>query len=81
MTSRHWVQVPQGTDLPPGDNGIYKLKESLCGLKQVPREWNECINNTLVNVLHFERLEADPCMYKKTDTYVEKGVTSKYALW
>ena len=33
-----WVQVPQGTDLPPGDNGIYKLKKSLYGLKQTPRE-------------------------------------------
>ena len=38
------VQVPQGTDLPPGDNGIYKLKKSLYGLKQTPREWNEFIN-------------------------------------
>ena len=71
------VQVTQGTDPPPGDNGIYKLKKSLYGLKQVPREWNECINNFLVNDLHFERLEADPCIYKKTDTYVEKGV-NKY---
>ena len=76
-----WVQVPQGTDLPPGDNSIYKLNKSLYGLKQAPREWNESINNFLVNELHFERLEADPCMYKKTDTYVEKGVTKyKYSL-
>ena len=76
-----WVQVPQGTDLPSGDNGIYKLKKSLYGLKQAPREWNECINNFLVNDLHFKRLEADPCIYKKTDTYVEKGVTKyKYSL-
>ena len=33
-----WVQVPQGTDLLPGDNGIYKLKKSLYGLKQAPTE-------------------------------------------
>ena len=66
-----WVQVPQGTDLPPGENGM--LKKSLSGLKQAPREWNDCINNYLVNDLHFERLEADPCTHKKTDTYVEKG--------
>ena len=25
--------------------------------------------------LHFERLEADPRIYKRTDTYVEKVVT------
>ena len=70
-----WVQVPQGTDLPSGHNGIYKLKKSLYGLKQAPREWNEFINNFLVNDLHFERWEAIPCIYKKTDTYVEKGAT------
>ena len=70
-----WVQVTQVTDLPPGDNGIYKLKKSLYGLKQAPREWNEFINNFLVNDLHFKRWEAVPCIYKKTDTYVEKGAT------
>ena len=40
ITEDIWVQVPNGTHLPPGDNGIYKLKKSLYGLKQAPREWN-----------------------------------------
>ena len=52
-----WVKVPDGTELPPGDDGIYKLKKSLYGLKQAPREWNQCINEFLVKELHFERLE------------------------
>ena len=68
-----WVQVPPGTDLPPGDNGIYKLKKSLYGLEQAPREWNECINNFLVNDLHFERLEADPCIYKRLIHMLRRG--------
>ena len=38
ITEEIWVQVPKGTHLPPGDNGIYKLKKSLYGLKQAPRE-------------------------------------------
>ena len=64
------VQVPQGTDLPPGDNVIYKLKKSLYGLKRAPREWNECINNTLVTELHFEHLETDPSVYISTQIHM-----------
>ena len=70
-----WVKVPDGTELPPGDDGIYKLKKSLYGLKQTLREWNHCINEFLVKDLHFERLEADPCIYRKTDTHMEKSET------
>jgi hypothetical protein len=31
-----WVKVPDGTTLPPGDNGIYKLLKSLYRSKQAP---------------------------------------------
>ena len=61
-----WVQVPKGAELPVGDNGIYKLKKSLCGLKQAPQEWNQMINGVLLE-MGFEPLEADPCIYKKTE--------------
>ena len=58
------VKVPNGTELPDGDDGIFKLRKSLLyGLKQAPREWNHCINSFLVDELHFTRLEADPCRY------------------
>ena len=52
-----WVQVPNGTELPVGDNGMYKLKKSPYGLKQAPREWNQMINGVLLD-MGFEPLEA-----------------------
>ena len=70
MWIQHFLMLPllktsKGTELPFGDNGIYKLKKSLCGLKQAPREWNQMINSVLLD-MGFEPLEADPCIYKKT---------------
>ena len=32
-----WVQIPIGTKLPEGDDGIYKLLKSLYRLKQASR--------------------------------------------
>ena len=31
-----WVKVPNGTERPDGDDGIFKLRKSLYGLKQAP---------------------------------------------
>ena len=56
-----WVKVPDGTTLPPSDNGIYKLLKSLYGLKQAPRCWNNLINQYLIEK-KFVRLEADLCL-------------------
>ena len=39
-----WVQIPPGTKLANGDDGIYKLLKSLYGLKQASRP-NECVLN------------------------------------
>ena len=68
-----WVQVSKGTDLPVGDNGIYKLKKSLYGLKKAPREWIQMINGILLD-MGFKPLEADPCIYKKTVRGMVNGV-------
>ena len=57
-----WVKIPDGTQLPTGDNGIYKLIKSLYGLKQASRCWNNLINEYLIES-GFQRLEADPCIY------------------
>ena len=45
-----WVQVPKGTEIHIGDNGIYKLKKSLYGLKQALRELNQMINDILLDM-------------------------------
>jgi Reverse transcriptase (RNA-dependent DNA polymerase) len=61
-----WVQLPKGTPVPNGDDGTYKLKKFLYGLKQAPRKWNHVVYNFLI-IKKFERMEADPCIYKKTE--------------
>ena len=69
-----WVKVPDGTPLANGDTSIYKLRKALYGLKQAPREWNYHVDKFLVTKLGFRRLEADPCIYKKTVLKEVNGV-------
>ena len=57
-----WVQIPPGTKLATGDDGIYKLLKSLYGLKQASRCWNTLMNAYLIEK-GFTRMEADPCIY------------------
>jgi len=61
-----WVQAPKGTPVPSGDDGVYKLRKSLYGLKQASREWKHMVNDFLISK-EFERMEADPCIYKKKE--------------
>jgi Reverse transcriptase (RNA-dependent DNA polymerase) len=42
------VQIPPGTKLATGDEGIYKLLKSLYGLKQASRCWNTLMNAYLL---------------------------------
>jgi hypothetical protein len=76
ITEDIWVKVPEGTKLPEGDDGVYKLLKSLYGLKQAPREWNNMINDYLISQ-GFERLEADPCIYRKEVTTTVNNVETK----
>ena len=59
-----WVEIPEGTKLAANDDGTYKLRKSLYGLKQASRNWNNDINKYLLDN-GFTRLEADPCIYVK----------------
>ena len=61
-----WVQAPKGTPVPSGDDGVYKLRKSLYGLKQASREWKHMVNDFLISK-EFERMEVDPCTYKKKE--------------
>jgi Reverse transcriptase (RNA-dependent DNA polymerase) len=62
------VEIPDGTTLPPGDIGVYKLLKSLYGLKQAPLCWKNLINQYLI-AKKFARLEADPFLYVKEVTF------------
>jgi hypothetical protein len=55
--------------LPPGyekPKTVWRLKKSLYGLKQSPREWNHNIDAYL-RCCKFKVLDADPCIYTRTD--------------
>ena len=75
-----WVQIPLGTKLPEGDDGIYKLLKSLYGLKQASRCWNHLINGYILEN-GYQRLEADPCIYvKEIKTEVNGIKTIQYQI-
>ena len=44
-----------------------KLKKSLCGLKQSPRNWHETIQHELITE-GFKACFCDPCVYVKDDS-------------
>ena len=71
-----WVKIPEGTKLATNDDGIYKFKKSLYGLKQASRNWNNDINQYLIDN-GFTRLEADPCIY---ETVVNGITNTKYLM-
>ena len=71
-----WVKIPEGTKLATNDDGIYKLKKLLYGLKQASRNWNNDINDYLISN-EFTRLEADPCIYVKIIEINNNGIITK----
>ena len=44
-----WVKIPDGTKLATNDDEIYKLRKSLYRLKQAFRNWNNDINQYLID--------------------------------
>ena len=44
-----WVKIPDGSKLATNDDEIYKLRKSLYRLKQASRNWNNDINQYLID--------------------------------
>ena len=57
-----YIRAPRGTDaLPKGH--VYRLKKSLYGLKQTPRQWNELLRWFLVVDCELTQLWSDECLF------------------
>jgi hypothetical protein len=56
-----FMEPPPGVSLEKGQ--YCKLKRTLYGLKQSPREWNAVIHKFLISQ-GFQQLKSDPCLYK-----------------
>lgn len=48
-----------------GNELVCRLRKSIYGLHQSPKEWNETLTNFLVNDLNFVRSRADQCIFTK----------------
>jgi hypothetical protein len=59
-----YITQPEGYIDPKFPNHICHLRKSLYGLKQALYEWNQMLNQALINS-GFEPIEADACVYVK----------------
>ena len=60
-----YMKQPEGFEVKGKEHLVCKLNQSLYGLKQLPRCWNEALNSQLKK-MHFKQLENDPCIYTLT---------------
>ena len=57
-----YIRAPSGTDqLPEGH--AYRLKKSLYGLKQSPRQWNDLLRRFLINDCGLTQLKSDQYLF------------------
>lgn len=61
VKSEIYVEQPEGCKIGSNDD-VYRLKRSLYGLKESPRNWYDHFNEFIVG-LGFRRSNYDPCMY------------------
>jgi hypothetical protein len=57
-----YVKQPEGFTVPGKEHHVYRLKKSLYGLKQSPRQWYLKLHDTFVD-LGFKRLPSDNSIY------------------
>ena len=60
-----YMSIPEGLISASTENKVCKLRKSLYGLKQSPRQWYAKIHDFLVNELKFKSSPNDPCLYTR----------------
>jgi len=60
IKSEVYIYPPDGYQ--PGTNKVCRLKKSLYGLRESPREWYECFHQYM-STLNFKRSDFDYCLY------------------
>ena len=58
-----YTSTPEGLNSDFNKNIVCKLRKSLHGLKQSPRQWYAEVLELLVTKLSFESSQNDPCLY------------------
>jgi hypothetical protein len=71
-----YMRQPPGFEVEGKENRVCRLKKSLYGLKQSPRQWNKTMNEFL-QTIGFVNCTADTCMYIKH----KEGKTVMIALY
>jgi hypothetical protein len=64
-----FMKQPPGFEVKGDENLVCRLKKSLYGLKQSPRQWNKMLDGFLKKK-GFTKSEVDPCIYLKGDKKV-----------
>ena len=62
ITEEIYMQQPEGFVTAAYQDKVCKINRGLYGLKQSPRQWNQDLNKTLLE-MGFTRCKADPCLY------------------
>ena len=57
-----FVEQPEGFKKPGTENLVYRLKKSLYGLKQSPRQWYKRFDSYMIQI-GYTRCEHDCCVY------------------
>lgn len=58
-----YMEMPPGFEIP---GMVCRLKKSLYGLKQSPRNWYQLISSFIKETLGFKACVSDPCLFTKT---------------
>ncbi len=60
-----FIAIPEGLKSDKTSGKVCKLRKSLYGLKQSPRQWYAKLHEFLVNNLEFKSSPNEPCLYTR----------------